>query len=106
VTSVSPEPPTVIDMRSQTSAYPVPFWIDRESSPHLYRIVNVGDESVVGLRATLLGSGHLVPIRATTLQPGSSLSLTVIGHDLRRDTVVVLHWFRPDGDEYLWRFSF
>jgi hypothetical protein len=92
-------------MSSQSPAYAVPFWVDRERAPHIVRIVNLGDEPVRGLRVTLLGSGHLVPTAPTVLGPGSSLQLTLIGTD-SADSVGVLRWFRPDGDEYLWRFAF
>ncbi|ARC56343.1 hypothetical protein AS850_04540 [Frondihabitans sp. 762G35] len=93
-------------MSSHPPAYAVPFVIDRSLAPRLYRLVNMGDEVVRGLRVTLLGSGLLVPVSATCLAPGSRLTLTIVGSDLSRDSIVVVRWFRPDGDEYLWRFSF
>jgi hypothetical protein len=92
-------------MSSHSPAYAVPFWIDRRLAPRLHRIVNVGDEVVRGLRVSLLGSGQLMPISAGPLGPGSSFTLTTLATD-SRDSVVVLRWFRPDGEEYLWRFSF
>lgn len=93
-------------MSSHAPAYAVPFWIDRHHAPRLYRLVHVGDESVRGLRVHLLGPGYLVPVFAPLLVPGASLSLTVLGVDLDRSTVAVVSWLRPNGDEYLWRFSF
>lgn len=93
-------------MNSQPPAYAVPFWIDRRHGPRLYRLVHVGDERVRGVRITLLGPGHLVPVYAPSLSPGSAITLTVLGADLSRSTVAVVSWLRLDGDEYLWRFSF
>jgi hypothetical protein len=92
-------------MSNHPPAYAVPFWIDRTLAPHLHRVVNLGDEPVRGLRVSLLGSGHLLPMETTSLGPGSSFTLTTLATD-SRDSVMVLRWFRPDGEEYLWRFSF
>jgi hypothetical protein len=93
-------------MSSHPPAYAVPFVIDRRLAPRLYRLVNMSDEVVRGLRVTLLGSGLLVPVSATCLAPGAQLTLTIVGTDLSRDSIVVVRWFRPDNEEYLWRFSF
>lgn len=93
-------------MSNHTTAYSVPFWIDRHHAPRLYRLVNIGDEAVRGLRVTLLGSGLLLPVDAPVLPPGIGVTLSVVGIDLQASSVVVVRWFRPDGDEYLWRFSF
>ncbi|RPE76378.1 MULTISPECIES: hypothetical protein [unclassified Frondihabitans] len=92
-------------MRSHAPAYPVPFWIDRDDAPHVIRLVNMSDERVTNVRATLLGSGHLVPLEPLTLEPGRSARLTLIGVE-STDSIVVVRWFRPDGEEYLWRISF
>ncbi|WP_157887541.1 hypothetical protein [Frondihabitans sp. PAMC 28766] len=93
-------------MSSRPPAYPVPLWIDRDDAPHLYRVCNVGDETLRGLRATLVGDGHLEPMHIPLLGAGESVTLTLVGPDLERESVVVLRWFRPDGDEFLWRVSF
>ncbi|GAA4670571.1 hypothetical protein [Frondihabitans cladoniiphilus] len=93
-------------MSSHTPAYEVPFWIDRHDAPHLYRLVNLSDEMVRGVRCSLLGPGYLVPLRPTDLGPGVGVTLTLIGSDLSRSSVVVVRWFRENDDEYLWRFSF
>lgn len=93
-------------MNSRPPAYPVPFWIDRRHAPRLYRVCNTGDEPVRGVRATLLGPGHVEPVLVPLLDIGGAVTLTVLGPDLERGSVAVLRWFRPDGDEYLWRFSF
>ncbi|RKR74714.1 hypothetical protein [Frondihabitans australicus] len=93
-------------MSSRSVAYEVPLWIDREGAPRVYRVCNLGDEPIRGLRATLLGPGHLEPVHVPVLTSGGDVSLTVVGPDLERGSVAVLRWFRPDGTEYLWRFSF
>ena len=93
-------------MTSHTPAYAVPLWVDRASAPRLYRVANLGDETIRGLRADLLGPGHVEPVLVPLLFPGDSVVLTMVGPDLERSSVMVLRWFRPDGDEYLWRFSF
>lgn len=93
-------------MSSHPPAYAVPFWIDRQDAPHLFRVVHLGDEDVRGVRVTLLGPGYVVPVFVPLLTPGASFTLTVLGADLSRSTVAVLSWLRPDGDDYLWRFSF
>jgi hypothetical protein len=88
------------------TAYPVPLSVDRSRGPRVQRLVNVGDEPLLGLRVTLLDSGLLVPVATSCLDPGSSMSVSVIGPELERRGIAVVRWFRPDGDEYLWRFSF
>ena len=48
-------------------------------------------------------------MRATApkrLIQGECLTVTVRGRDIARDTVMIIRWFRPSGDEYLWRISF
>ena len=40
------------------------------------------------------------------VRPGGAISASVSGHDLARDTIVVVRWFAPDGAEYLWQVSF
>jgi hypothetical protein len=93
-------------MSTQPPAYPVPFWIDRRDAPRLYRLEHVGDENVRGLRVTLSGPGHVVPVFVALMTPGASVTLTVLGVDLSRSSIAHVSWLRPDGDEYLWRFSF
>lgn len=97
-------------MSSHPPAYAVPFWIDREHAPRLYRVVHLGDEDVRGVRVSLLGPGHLVPVFLPLLTPGSAVTLTLLGlepgDDPARSSVAVVSWLRPNGDEYLWRFSF
>jgi hypothetical protein len=89
-----------------TTAYAVPFELDRSRAPRVHRLVNRGDEPVLGLRVTLLGCGLLVPVASTRLEPGESMTVSVIGIELSRSAIAVVRWFRPTGEEYLWRFSF
>lgn len=93
-------------MSSRPPAYPVPLWIDREGAPRTYRVHNIGDEPLRGLRASLLGPGHLEPVHVPVLAEGAGVTLTLLGPELEKGSVVVLRWFRPSGEEYLWRFSF
>lgn len=87
-----------------TFAYRVPLRVDRTHAP-AYRLVNVSDERLSGLRVTLLGSGRLVPISSLRLSPGTAL--TVVVHDTdARTSVLIVRWFRPNGEEFLWRVSF
>lgn len=93
-------------MQIASTAYRVPLLVDRSAGPRRYRLVNEGDETVHGLRVTLLGTGLLVPLAAHALAPGEGMTLSVIGVDLARSGIAVVRWFRPDRSEYLWRFSF
>jgi hypothetical protein len=48
-------------------------------------------------------------MRATAprrLKPGECLAVTIRGQDIARDAVLIERWFRPSGEEYLWRVSF
>lgn len=93
-------------MTSTLLAYTVPFTLDRSRAPRVYRLRNESTETVTGVRVTLVGTGLLVPVATTRLEPGGSVDLCVLGVELARSAVAVVRWFRPDGDEYLWRFSF
>ena len=87
-----------------TFAYRVPLRVDRSHAP-TYRLVNVSDERLTDLRVTLLGSGVLLPISTLRLAPG--MALTVVVHETDPTTsVLIVRWFRPNGEEYLWRVSF
>ena len=86
-------------------AYSVPLRVDRSRAP-TYSLTNVGNERITGVTFCLLGSG-VMPARAPlALEAGAATTLTIRGDDLARRTVLVVRWFRPDGDEYLWRVSF
>lgn len=86
-------------------AYLVPFRVERGTA-NLYRIINVGDETVHGVALTLHGSGVMGASAPSTLLPGEVLEVTVAGRNLARSAIMVVRWFRPSGEEYLWRISF
>ena len=88
------------------TAYAVPFRVDRSRAPHHYRLINVGHEPIHALRVSLLGSGVMLPVSALRVAPGGDVTITVRGRDLPRTAVLVVRWFRPDGEEFLWRVSF
>ena len=85
--------------------YRVPFLFDRTNPPR-YRLVNIGAERVTGVSVTLLGSGVMAALAPAGLQPTESLEIVVHGQDLARDTVLVVRWLRPSGEDYLWRVAF
>jgi hypothetical protein len=66
---------------------------------------NLGDERLTGVTFSLYGSGVMPASAPATLEPGDTLELVIAGHDLARDTIGVVRWFRPNRDEYLWRVS-
>lgn len=88
------------------SAYPVPFHVERDAGPRKYLLTNRGSETVDGVTLNLLGAGVMPASTPSTLQPGETLEVVISGRDLARSTILVVRWFRPDGEEYLWRVSF
>lgn len=86
-------------------AYPVPFRVERGAG-HVYRIVNVGLETVHGVALTMHGSGVMGASAPATLRSGEALEVSVAGRNLARSAIMVVRWFRADGEEYLWRISF
>lgn len=87
------------------AAYRVPWQVDRRHAP-IYRLVNVGPEPLWGVSLTLSGSAVMRATPPRRLVPGECLAVTVRGRDIERDTVLIVRWFRPSGEEYLWRVSF
>jgi hypothetical protein len=87
-------------------AYPVPFIVDRSKAPLRYYLFNRSSETLDGVRLSMLGSGLLLPLSKRRLPPGDTLAFSVRGSDLSRSSVVIVRWFRPNEDEYLWRVSF
>ena len=71
-----------------------------------YYLVNRSSEVLDSVRLSMLGSGFLLPISKSRVLPGGVLGFAVRGHDLSRNSVMIVRWFRPNGDEYLWRVSF
>lgn len=104
-TRTSAPPPLRASHPSAETAYAVPLRVDRTAAP-IYRIVNVGHEPLVGLTFSLLGSGVMNTGTPRRLDVGGVLEVTIRGEDLARRSVLVVRWFRPSGDEYLWRVSF
>ncbi|MCU1507744.1 MAG: hypothetical protein JWR53_368 [Glaciihabitans sp.] len=91
---------------SAEEAYRVPWAFDREPEAGRYALRNLGQEVLGGVTLALFGAGVMPVSAPATLAPGDVLELSISGHDLARDTVGVVRWFRPSGQEYLWRVSF
>lgn len=83
-------------------AYRVPWYVDRSDETHPL-VVNGGSEPVDFVRVfcdDMLPGDHDLHGR---VDPGHFFEVCLCGADL--DAVIVtLCWFRPDGDEYVWRF--
>lgn len=96
---------------SSDSAYRVPWFFDRgdddagRAGP-LFRLVNLGPERLTAVTFTLYGAGVMPASAPTTLESGDALELVIAGTNLARDTIGLVRWFRPNGNEYLWRVSF
>jgi hypothetical protein len=88
------------------TAYRVPLRLDRRGAPRCYRLTNVGDEPLRGLSFSLLGGGLMRASPPLLLSPGQQVQLGIRGDSLPLTAVLVVRWFRPNGDEYLWRVSF
>lgn len=87
-------------------AYPVPFLLERDAGPRKYLLTNGGGEPVEGVTLSLLGAGVMPASAPSTLLPGETLEVMISARNLERSTVLVVRWFRPTGEEYLWRVSF
>ncbi len=87
-------------------AYPVPFVVERDAGPRRYVLTNGGGERLDGITMSLLGAGVMPASAPSALEPGESLEVLISVRDLARSTVLVVRWFRPSGEEYLWRVSF
>ncbi|MCU1543568.1 MAG: hypothetical protein JWM50_1433 [Microbacteriaceae bacterium] len=90
----------------QPPAYRVPFVVDRSRAPQRYYLVNRSPEPLEGVRLSLLGSGQMLPVSTRRMQPGGVVAFAAHGADLSRTSVVIVRWFRSNGEEYLWRVSF
>ncbi|MDO7881382.1 hypothetical protein [Antiquaquibacter soli] len=86
-------------------AYRVPLVVHRGAA-RLYRFTNVSAEVLRGVTLTLHGSGVMGANAPATLRPGETLEVDIAGRTLARDSILVIRWFRPSGEEYLWRVSF
>jgi hypothetical protein len=54
----------------------------------------------------LTGSAVMLAAQPSIVGPGDSITVTIRGRDIPRDTVLIVRWFNTDGGEYLWRVSF
>jgi hypothetical protein len=92
------------------SAYRVPWHFERgdgrESPVNCFRLRNLGPERLTRVTFNLYGSGIMPSSAPSTLESGDSLEIVISGADLSRDTIGLVRWFRPNGQEYLWRVSF
>ncbi len=70
------------------------------------QLVNRSREQLESVVLLLHGPGILEAEVIGALPPRGSVSARVHGEDLERATSVVVRWFRPDGEEYLWRVVF
>jgi hypothetical protein len=86
-------------------AYRVPWRVERENAP-TFRIVNDSSDAVHGVTLSISGAAVMRASPPRLVAPGEAVSVTIFGHDIARDTVLVVRWFRDEGDEYLWCVSF
>lgn len=85
-------------------AYRVPWRVDRRHAPTLL-LVNDGPEPLCAVSVTISGAAIMRATAPRDLALGGGLPITVRGHDTERNTVLIVRWCRPNGDEYLWRVS-
>jgi hypothetical protein len=93
-----------MDTSTPEHAYRVPFRLER--LPPTYTLLNIGAEQLHGVTFTLHGNGLMSANAPAVLRPSEALQVVVSGHDLPRNAILVVRWFRPNGVEYLWRVSF
>jgi hypothetical protein len=97
-------PRTRLAALNTDSAYRVPWLFERGDGIFILR--NLGVERLLGVTFNLYGSGMMPTSAPATLESGEALEIVISGHDLARDTIGLVRWFRPNGQEYLWRVSF
>jgi hypothetical protein len=92
------------------NAYRVPWQFERGDGlampANCFKLRNLGPERLTRVTFNLYGSGIMPSSAPSTLEPGDSLEIVISGADLARDTIGLVRWFRPGGQEYLWRVSF
>lgn len=88
------------------TAYPVPFRLERDTAPRRYLLTNRGSERLEGVTLSLVGAGVMPATAPSVLDVGESLEVVIAARDLARSTVLLVRWFRPSGEEFLWRVSF
>jgi hypothetical protein len=95
---------TRLALLSAESAYRVPWTFGRRDGA--YELTNLGTETLAGVTFALYGPGMMPASKPVTLEAGDCLEIVVAGSDLARSTIGIVRWFRPNGDEYLWRVAF
>jgi hypothetical protein len=92
------------------NAYRVPWHFERgdgfDRPMKCYSLRNLGPERLTGVTLNIYGSGIMPTSAPATLESGDALEIVISGADLSRDTIGLVRWFRPGGQEYLWRVSF
>lgn len=92
------------------NAYRVPWQFERGDGRTIplngFSLRNLGQERLTGVTFNLYGSGIMPSSAPSTLESGDALEIVISGADLSRDTIGLVRWFRPSGEEYLWRVSF
>ncbi len=94
----------VLDPEDHSSAYPVPWRVDRVYDTH--PLITNDSGSAVDFVRVFLDSALSRPETAFWGQmlPGETVELCLCDHDVA-DVVVTVGWFRPEtGVEYVWRF--
>lgn len=71
-----------------------------------FALRNLGAEPLTAVTFNLYGSGVMPASAPATLEPGDCLEIMIAGKHLEKDAIGVIRWFRPNGQEYLWRVSF
>jgi hypothetical protein len=89
---------------STDTAYRVP-WLFERGHGH-FTLRNLGPERLTAVTFNLYGSGVMPASAPVTLEAGDSLEIVISGHDLAKDTIGLVRWFRPNAQEYLWKVSF
>jgi hypothetical protein len=82
----------------------VPWHFERGDGHFALR--NLGPERLAAVTFNLYGSGIMPASAPATLESGDALEIVIAGRDLAKDTIGLVRWFRPNGQEYLWRVSF
>jgi len=82
-------------------AYRVPFALEREPARHAYLLTNTSLETVHGVTFTMHGSGVMAISPPRTLRPEHGIEVIIATG--AREAILVIRWFRPNGNEYLWR---
>ena len=91
--------------RQPPLAYSVPWHVDRTRAP-LYRLLNTSDEDLNGVSFIVHGFAIMPAYAPRAVPAGQSIDIAPRGRDLQRNTVMIVRWFRPSREEFLWGVSF